>query len=123
LLIKSQKSKDLSHDRTFFQQPPNLGGLLLVEVARVLPSFVLPLIPKLMVGGDFTGFAGAGDGLDGDRAMSLSFPTSSNGVVGGWVVLSWDGVVGHWLGDEDFFSGAGELNSAADTVGQRNQVF
>jgi hypothetical protein len=43
--------------------------------------------------------------------MDLSFAASS------------DGVIGHQLGDEEFFSGAGELNSAADTVRQGNQVF
>jgi hypothetical protein len=43
--------------------------------------------------------------------MDLAFAASS------------DGVVGHQLGNEDFFSGAGELNSTADTVSQRNQVF
>jgi hypothetical protein len=53
----------------------------------------------------------ADNGLDGDRTMDLSFAASS------------DGVIGHQLGDEEFFSGAGELNSAADTVRQGNQVF
>jgi hypothetical protein len=49
------------------------------------------------------------DSLGGDRTVVLSRPSGS--------------IVSHGLGDEDFFSGAGKLNSAADTVSQGNQVF
>jgi hypothetical protein len=87
----------VSQERSRLQPEAAVPRQLLVEVARVFPCFVLPLIPKLIIGGD--------------RTMDLAFAASS------------DGVVGHQLGNEDFFSGAGELNSTADTVSQRNQVF